>query len=269
MMRPSRSDGAIFLVCLMALLSSCVLTPNPSILVTTESAQGMMEAMAETPKQPERPVIVVGGYRDPGLGSWWVKRKLARVLAPESLTSVTFFFSMSFDACCEKLIAAVDRDFPTDDPNWTTPVDVVAASMGGVVARYAAMERGDHRRLRIRRLFTISTPHRGASLADELPALDPMHHQLRTGSKFIQRLNDEMANLAYEIIPYVRLSDRIVGARNAAPPGQSPLWVSARLFQPSHHFAPSDARILADIMSRLRSEPSLFAEPHAPLPKDE
>ena len=31
----------------------------------------------------------------------------------------------------------------------------------------------------------------------------------------------------------------------------------------------SDARILADIMSRLRSEPSLFAEPYAPLPEDE
>ena len=60
------------------------------------------------------------------------------------------------------VIEAVNKAFPSDDPQWTVPVDVVAISMGGLVARYAgvpARGEGDVRKLRVVRLFTLASPH--------------------------------------------------------------------------------------------------------------
>ncbi len=64
------------------------------------------------------------------------------------------------------VIDAVDQKFPSSDPEVTTEVDVIGYSMGGLAARYAAMPATavnlSKRRLQIGRLFTISSPHRGA-----------------------------------------------------------------------------------------------------------
>jgi len=208
--------------------------------------------------------------------------------------SVSFFFCGSFDGCRKRVIDAVEKAFPSDDPEWTTEVDVVAVSMGGLVARYAAApprapkatttnaasqpttDRAPARRLRIARLFTISSPHRGAALAF-LPTFNQLQIDMRAGSKFLQRLDafDELVEPgsaqtrpsdSYELIPYVRLDDMIVGERNAAPAGWTPWWVPAEPFQDSHIFAMADPRIVADIARRLRGEPPLTTDPPAPLP---
>ena len=83
-------------------------------------------------------------------------------------------------------------------------VDVVAISMGGLIARYAAMPLpDDSRQLRIRRLFTISTPHRGAKLA-ALPTFDQRQIDMRPGSAFLASLDDALADADYDLLPYVR-----------------------------------------------------------------
>ena len=168
---------------------------------------------------------------------------------------VSFALCSTFDECRRKVIAAVDREFPGPDPLRTTEVDVVGVSMGGIVARYAALrsENADARRLRVARLFTISSPHLGADRA-RLPAVNQLQRDMRADSAFIRRLNRPENAPAFPVFPYVRLGDHTVGAANAAPVGMAAWWVPDVPLQPPHSGAVVDARIIADIARRLRGE---------------
>ena len=70
---------------------------------------------------------------------------------------------------------------------------MLGLSMGGLVARHAALPREDGRRLNVARLFTIATPHRGARLADFrlslLPVWDQKVLSMTTASPFLARLD--------------------------------------------------------------------------------
>jgi hypothetical protein len=121
------------------------------------------------------------------------------------------------------------------------------------------------------RLFTISTPHRGADLAD-LPALfGRLQLDMRERSDFLARLNRRndagTEQGRYELVPYTRLGDGVVGSHNTAPPGHTPLWVPNLPLEPSHLAGFTDPRIVADIARRLRGEPPLATGPPAPLPR--
>ena len=148
--------------------------------------------------------------------------------------------------------------FPSDDPTRTVEVDVIGYSMGGLVARYAAVPPdpdADHpRQLVIRRLFTISTPHHGAQLAPLGSPVSSAARKMRHESDFLNRLNDALPDADYDLIPYVRLGDFTVGPAWAAPPGMTPYWVSNRPMQFPHIMSFLDARIRADIVARLRGE---------------
>ena len=278
--------------------------PNPSFNVSNDDAREALREMRHDAKPLPRPLVVLGGLDDPGVATTVLTDDFRELSGNDPrVIGVSFFFCGSFDGCRKRVIDAVDKAFPSDDPVWTTEVDVVAVSMGGLVARYAAAEPTPAkkpesneeaasqpstihapRRLRIARLFTISSPHRGASLAF-LPTFNQLQIDMRAGSKFLRRLDacDELALDAsstaavsattttrpiggYELIPYVRLDDMIVGERNAAPAGWTPWWVPAVPLQDSHLFAIADPRIVADIARRLRGEPPLTTGPPAPLP---
>ena len=168
------------------------------------------------------------------------------------------------------MIEAVERRYPSSDPNETREVDVVAVSMGGVVARFAAnpLPGAAGKRLRVARLFTISSPHRGAQMA-ALPALlGRKQLDMRQGSPFLSDLaRREAEGTAYQLVPYARLGDVIVGARNAAPAGVTPLWLPSLPLEPAHLGSSNDPRIVADIARRLRGESPLATDPRQPLPK--
>jgi pimeloyl-ACP methyl ester carboxylesterase len=254
----------VVLFCLV--LSGCSLTPNPSIRTSYQDAKALLAEMRDQPKPGQNPIIVLGGWRDPGLVAWRMHCALKGVVTSDTpIFRLAFGLATSFEQIREEVIALVDRELPSSDPEWTTAVDVVGFSMGGLVARYAAAPNGGSRRLRIDRLFTIAAPHRGARSAF-LMFFDPLARDMRPGSEFLLRLDEALETASYQIIPYTRLSDPIVGEANASPPNQTPLWVPARPFQTSHLFSAFDARIRADIMRRLRGEKSLFTEPLAPLP---
>lgn len=246
--------------------------------------------MSESPAPIERPIIIIGGYHDIGVGPWLINSKLGRALGENAegrMLRVTVGYEPDFESCRRTVIAAVDQRFGLPAANCsmeasdeTVEVDVVAFSMGGIVARDAAMVRDGERRLNIRRLFTISTPHTGARWADELPdiahRIDGRIADMQTTSPFIDHINDawiESAESAsadaavdYEIIAYVRLGDTVVGPENAAPPGETPFWVSNPVLQPAHLGASIDSRIIADIARRLRSETPLTQGDPAPVP---
>jgi pimeloyl-ACP methyl ester carboxylesterase len=257
-----------FLAAIMA--AGCAVPPfNPSFPIATADAKHLLEEMEKDRKPLARPLVILGGYLDPGLGSWWVGRRLRRVVADERILEVEFFFASTFDECRAKLIDAVEAAFPSANLDWTTTVDVVGISMGGLVARLAALPAGggasSGQRLRIARLFTISTPHRGAALA-ELPSLHPLHLDMRPGSDFLQHLNE--ARRDYEIIPYARLGDGIVGVENTAPPGETAWWLPGGPLAPAHIASATDLRIHADIARRLRGEEPLARSPPKGLPEE-
>ena len=237
-------------------------TINPSLPVTTADAKAVLKTMKEDPRTLERPVIVASGIHDPGILAAAIARKIRSVTDDSnSVVSVSFFGLRTFDQCREKLVEAVQRHFPSDDPETTVEVDVIGFSMGGLVARHAARPRHDGgRRLAITRLFTISSPHRGARLAI-LPTLDKRKHDMRSGSMFLQELDEDLETATYPLHAYTRLGDLVVGAENAAPPGRTPWWVSTPAFSMSHTGASDDPRILADITRRLRGEEPLTTSP--------
>lgn len=268
-------DRVFFLRALPALigwglLAGCACGPDrgPVLPLTEEAARRDLERMRSEPVRLERPVVVIGGYLDPDLGSGWLAREIRRLTGDSRVVSVNLFPSTSFDDCRRRIVHAVDAAFPGQDPGWTTEVDAIGVSMGGLAARYAALPPsahscgspgGDRMALKVKRLYTISSPHQGARLAD-LPTLHPLQLAMRRGSRFYADLErfEREAGAGYPIVPYVQWGDSVVGIENAAPKGQACLWTSRGVCPLPHIAAVLDPRIQADIARRLRGE-----APHA------
>jgi pimeloyl-ACP methyl ester carboxylesterase len=191
----------------------------------------------------------------------------------QRIVGVSLGFCFSFEQCRRRIVDAVQAACPSDDPGWTLPVDVVGVSMGGLAARVAASPLTDAagapaRRLNIVRLFTISSPLRGAILAERMPAwleqIDPITLEMRPGSTLLTQL-DESSQL-YPIYSYVRLRDVQVGPAYAAAAGQTPWWLPVPPLAQTHADAFLDPRILGDIVRRLGGLPPLSRDPAARLP---
>jgi pimeloyl-ACP methyl ester carboxylesterase len=242
---------------------------NPSFTLTIPEARRALARMRAEPRALERPLLVLGGYLEFGLSQAFLKSRFRRLTGDDRIVGVSFMLCGTFDECRRKAIAAVDKEFPSADPDWTVEVDAVGVSMGGIIARYVALlpENGGARRLRVARLFTISSPHQGADRA-RLPAINQLQRDMRPDSAFIRRLNRPENAPAFPVFPYVRLGDHTVGAANAAPVGMSAWWVPGVPFQPPHSGAVIDARIIADIARRLRGEEPFTTDPAAPVPRE-
>ncbi len=190
---------------------------NPSFPLTVKQAKADLLWMREHPVTLQRPVVVLGGWGDVmGLPPAYLAEQLRQAVGDDRIISIGFGMCTTFDACRRRVLKRVGAAYPSDDVSQTQEVDVVGFSMGGIVARYAASTIGDDgadHRLHMARLYTISTPHRGASMS-KVVAPGSLARDMRPGSKFLERLDREQASQAYPILPYVRLSDTIVGANN-------------------------------------------------------
>ncbi|MEX2212731.1 MAG: hypothetical protein WD768_01300 [Phycisphaeraceae bacterium] len=238
---------------------------NPSFALTFDDARRAIEDMQQSPVKLRRPLVIIGGYLDPGIGPRLIDGTILDATGDRRIISISTFADQDFDACRAHVIRAVEEAFPSDDQVWTIEVDVIGQSMGGLVARFAAMEFPHFKRLRIARLFTISSPHRGARRAVAL-SFDNRHIAMRRGSPFLQHLDAGLNEADYEIIPYTRLDDHIVGEENASPWDAGVWWLSDKPLESSHLFAMNDPRILADILRRLRGEAHYTTTPASPLP---
>ncbi len=258
-------------VLLMALLAAAACSAdrpaNPSFQLTLADADAALVQMRAQPMHLHRPLVVIGGIYDPGWGIADLAAQLRSLVSTDTpVLAVGSLGSGTMALWRDGVIDRIETACPSDRPGWTVDVDVVAFSMGGLVARYAAMPRSDGAdRLRIHNLFTISTPHRGARLAD-WPTLDDRVVDMRAGSAFLADLDTALPECTYDLFSYVRLGDVIVGQVNAAPAPSSAWWVPNIPLQMSHRDAYRDPRILADIARRLRSEPPFSTSPPAPLP---
>lgn len=233
---------------------------DPAFPVTLSQADTQLRHFRDQRVALERPLVVVGGFLDPFLAEVVLLHQLGRYLDDDApRCGVSFVAWDSFDGCRRKLIDKVQRSWPSNNEHWTTEVDVLAFSMGGLVARHAALPlgtgaRGPQRRLKINRLFTIASPHRGANWAP-LGVFNPLAQSMKKGSTFLERLDAALPAAPYTLLPYVRRGDWIVGADNAAPPDRDAWRVAARPLRFSHLQAVDDRRILADVLRRLNRQP--------------
>lgn len=270
--RAALSCSLIVLQCAIAMsLVGCrgLEAVNPSFPIKDQQAHKLLAEMRASPRLATRPVLVLGGYLDTPLMVERMAERYTEPLSPDApVTAVSFFGLNTFDACRACVIEAVDRAFgaSTSDPLDTIEVDVIGYSLGGLVARYAAIPIEGEKRLKIARLFTLAAPHRGAKITRWLSPTETSH-EMRPGSALLSILDAELDRIEYEIIPYVLLSDEVVGEWHAAPPGQGPIWAGSLLLRGSHRQIMFDARVIADVCRRLRGEKPLATEPRAPLPR--
>ncbi len=249
-------------------LAGCAQPVNPSFAVTSSQAHEALRQMEGDPKPLDRPLVIVGGIFDPDISPRYCSFLVNKFACDAKIIPVGIGFCGSSEECRQRIIAAVDKAYPSTDPQWTTEVDVIGISLGGLMSRYAAAPSDDPshpRRLKIARLFTFSSPHSGAKIAN-LIALTDFHRDIKPGSKFLTSLAATDADATYQLFPYVHLNDEIVGDRFAAPPGQTPLWLSNPPPLPAHMAVVTDDRVWADIARRLRDEAPFSHSPPAPLP---
>lgn len=245
--------------------AGCSTPVNPSFALTVDDAKSALRSMHDDPVPLERPVVIVGGFGDPGFATSALERSISKRVDDDRIEGVAFTDEATFLACRERLIQHVGDRFGRDAIGNTIEVDVVANSMGGLIAAHAAEAIEDEGRLRVATLYTISTPFLGAATADRLP-VNELARDMQTDSAFIARIESAVASRDYAIVPYVRLDDWWVGAANTAPPGEIPFWLPNRPFEPAHMAAYTDPRIQADVLRRLRGEPPFTVEPRTPLP---
>ncbi len=241
------------------------MTTNGSFDIAPDVADEYLRSVRKDKQQLQRPIVILSGFMDPGFAATTLKSRMKRLFQDERIVSITFATSSDFENARERVIDRVDDIWPSDDDHETVEVDVIAHSMGGLVARYAALPVENRKRLRIARIFTIATPHGGAELA-ELPTWHKLQKAMRDGSAFLEKLDEAWDDRDYELYPYVRLGDYIIGSGNAAPPGEHPWWVDNPPLNLPHMGSYSDPRIVGDIVRRLRGEQPYTTEPREPIP---
>src|SRR3954469_25119480 len=166
----------------------CAEAPVDSAFSTSpQEAWDAIEQMRSQPKQLRRPLLIVGGFLDPNIATPQAARFFRGLTRDTIVIPVSIGTCGSFEDCRDAIIAAVEKACPNASPQWTTEVDVVGYSLGGLAARYASAPSrtaAQSKRLKIARLFTISSPHTGAVLAQHISLTD-FHRDMRPGSDFL------------------------------------------------------------------------------------
>lgn len=223
---------------------------NPDFQLDREHARAERARMRAATVPLARPVVILAGWRSPSLQGFGLAGKLAPITSGRAEDFISIAYALAGD-----IHAAARRARAVLAGRGLHEVDVVGISMGGLVARLLAAEQA----LTIHRLFTISTPHAGASLARWIRP-DRAAQAMRPGSPLLARLDDRLANETFELICYAQLRDWWVGARRCHPPGRCSHWIDAASpldLAFSHFTSPRRWPIVLDIARRLRGESPL------------
>lgn len=246
----------VLVVVLAALivLSGCMSVgpDNPAFLLDRAEARDDLKRMRGEAIELDRPVLVLNGWRSPTIFGHTLASTVRELTggSREEFLAVSYPLAGTIEAAAAKAVEGVERRWPSDDPEATIEVDVVGMSMGGLVARQAALPVEGRKRLTIRRLYTLNSPHRGARLA-RLVAIDPASWDMKPGSGLLASL--DAAERSYEIIAYTQINDTWVGARHASPTGEHPIWANGSAIL-SHFTIRLNPQIMADLARRLRGE---------------
>lgn len=236
---------------------------NPAFCPTPEEIDAKWAALAATPYEHPRTVIVLCGWRAPLAALKSVRANLKQLMPGTRVVPIAFPKASSMKQADEATRSILIARGLND-----TPIDVVAISMGGLIAR--SLGAGTFGApIQITNLFTFATPHRGAVLARYVRP-DSAARDMRPGSTFLRELDVALDRATFDLTPYGYLRDWWVGCENTAPPGRLPHWLDplgarGRLF--SHFMITTERRIILDVALRLRGMPSISAP--APLPNSD
>lgn len=237
------------------------------MMVTPHEAALELRRLEAEPQPLPRPVVVLNGYHG---ASFLIDALLANIRGATSgrdgdFLAVSYPFATTIEGAADQVTEAVNTRWPSDDPNSTVEVDVVAISMGGIVARWAALPAEYHarpspaadgapappaRRLRMKRLFTLATPHRGAAMAEYI-RIDKAAASMCAGSDLLRTLDNSLADADFELVCYGQKRDLTVGVTRMAPEGRGLVWTGGTLLF-SHLTIMDNTIVLADIARRLR-----------------
>jgi hypothetical protein len=250
-------------------LTGCTYLPKPSEPHPASKEQVMEQwnRLRAEPAELERPVLVFDGWVPTG-GGHAIANNIRALTGndKEMIVLKTNYLFGSAEGMANGAVKLVEKKWPSDDPEWTTEVDVVALSNGGVYARLATLPSitgKDRKRLKAKRIFTISSPHRGLRFGIQRIPIDAALWDVQPNSNVLKYLDEHFDEAEYELICYAELNDEMVGAKNAAPPGQGSYWTNTTHLM-SHISSAYNRRILTDIALRLRGEEPMTAEPSEP-----
>ncbi|MBK9187799.1 MAG: hypothetical protein IPM33_02485 [Phycisphaerales bacterium] len=263
------------LLLVLALLPGCIAvgTPRGGATLSTRDALAALKQMEQNPVPHQRPLVILNGYRSPEFLLGALRSRLGHATSGNTrdVLVINFFTDSTFDQMADRTLREINAKWPSADPHTSVEVDVVGVSMGGLVARYAALPhvpdadapagetdamRPRRPVLNLKRLFTLATPHRGASIARWI-AIDEPARDMREGSAFLARLDAALPQATYEIVAYAHLRDITVGATHTAPPETIPIWTGGTLLF-SHGSTAQDVVLIADLARRIRGEPPLL-----------
>ena len=134
------------------------------------------------PEDPRPPVVLLHGYAQHPANFAWLAHRLRRDGWRHLYTLAHTSVGGDIERSADRLGAALDR---VRRATGATRVDIVAHSMGGLVARACIRARGHGSG--VGRLITLGTPHQGTEIFPRF-RLDPMVAQMRPGSPLLARL---------------------------------------------------------------------------------
>ena len=241
-------------------------------------AEALRAAWAEMERRPPADgeasggrLLVLAGYRAPWVQVRNLERSLVRLTHRREVVAVAYPTAGTVAGVLARVRAALDEAWP-GWPGWTDghAVDVVGVSMGGLVGRSLAMGldgeslAATERRLAVRRMITLCSPHRGA-VAAEWVRPDALAGQMRAGSAWLRAINAAETGgggRGYPLIAYTQTADWLVGASRSVPegapdggpgPGDAHVHLRGRLVM-SHFLVSSERAVLVDVARRLRGE---------------
>jgi len=224
---------------------------NPDFHLEPGDLHAEMDRLRATPTALTRPVVILGGWHSPGVANISLESRIKPFTSArdEDFTSITYPWSFSLRSAAEHAMGVIRaRGLEQRE------IDVVGISMGGIIARSLACDVLGLGNLKVRRIFTVATPHRGAMIA-KVVVPDTCARDMRPGSRYLCSLNERSAT--QELHCYAALRDWWIGARNTAPPGMHPYWVDVEpgIGRLCTHFAINRSQhVMIDIARRLRGE---------------
>jgi len=164
---------------------------------------------------PRPPVVLLHGYAQHTANFTWLARRLRRDGWRHLYLVAHTPVGGDIERSAHRLGEALDR---LRRATGASRVDIVAHSMGGLVARACIRARGQASG--VGRLITLGTPHQGTEIFPRF-RLDPMVAQMRPGSPLLARLaaDDPVPRLADCISIYSADDAVVVPASRAYYPG--------------------------------------------------
>lgn len=214
---PNTRRAHILRAALVELGATLVLMPLwPLWMLIGESYKVAHEGEGRA-RGPRHPVILLHGFAMNRTNWLWVGSRLAaRGVGP--LYGTSYFSPQSVRVSAQHLKNFVERVIARED---AARVDIVAHSLGGVVARYYIERLGGARR--VGRLVTIGSPHRGTLLGRL--GLVPSARDLQAGSPLLDELGTPDPNVQYTSV-WSRADAIIIPPESAciAPAGQDQIF---------------------------------------------